>query len=104
MSKVGGGGGGPPKPLGDTPTAHQKVDLKTKEGVQKFAQTAEGVPKKVVDSFQRAGPALESKLSNMAGKVPAKGVPALGVRPSKEKPPFTGPRYPVDPVDAGEEQ
>jgi hypothetical protein len=62
------GSGGPPK-AGTVPTAEQTADLKTKEGLQQFKEVAgRHVPQQVVDSFQRAGPALEAKLQNLSGQ------------------------------------
>lgn len=59
------GGGGPPKP-GTLPPTDKPADLKSKEGVQQFKDAAGTlVPQKVVDSFQRAGPALEATLQNL---------------------------------------
>lgn len=70
MSRIGGAGGPPKAP---PQVEQQPADLKSREGVQKFRQTAgTEVPKQVVDSFQRAGPALESKLQAMGGKPLAK--------------------------------
>lgn len=64
MTRIGGGGS--PKP-GALPPTDQPADLKSKEGVQQFKEAAgKQVPQKVVDSFQRAGPALEAKLSNLS--------------------------------------
>lgn len=72
MSKI-GGGGIPPKTPGTTPAENQPADLKTKDGVQKFRETAgKDIPTKVVDSFSRAGPALESKLQSLSNKVSPK--------------------------------
>lgn len=60
------GGGGPPKP-GQIP-GDQPADLKSQQGVQQFKEAAgKQVPQKVVDSFQRAGPALEAKLAKLSG-------------------------------------
>ena len=60
------GGGGPPKP-GITPPAEQQANLKSQQGVQQFKQAAgKEVPQKVVDSFQRAGSAIEAKLQNLS--------------------------------------
>jgi hypothetical protein len=60
-------GGGPPKP-GTLPPTDQPANLQTKEGVKQFKEAAgKQVPQKVVDSFQRAGLALEAKLQNLSG-------------------------------------
>ena len=65
MSRI-GGGGIPPK---GTQATEQKADLKSKEGIQQFKQAAgKEVPQKVVDSFQRAGPALETKIQQLSSK------------------------------------
>ena len=61
------GGGGPPR-TGTVPPSEQPANLKTKEGVQKFKNAAgRHVPSQVVDSFQRAGPAIAAKLHGLSG-------------------------------------
>ncbi|MEK7705085.1 MAG: hypothetical protein AAB426_09015 [Myxococcota bacterium] len=79
MSRVSGGGTRPPV---DTPAessqgapktgeADSKADLRSKEGIQSFRQAArmEGVPTKIVDRFEKAGPALEKTMQALAGKI-----------------------------------
>jgi soluble cytochrome b562 len=66
MSRIGSGGAPPKGPGG---VGEQPADLRSQEGVQKFRETAgKEVPSQVVDSFSRAGAALESKLQAMGGK------------------------------------
>ena len=61
---VGGGSGVPPKPPGVQ--ADKPADLKSDKGVKQFREAAgKDVPKKIVDTFQRAGPALEAKLQSL---------------------------------------
>lgn len=58
------GGGGPQKPTIDP----QPADLRSDKGVAQFKEAVgKEVPQKVVDSFQRAGSAIEAKLQNLTG-------------------------------------
>lgn len=62
MSSI-SGGGGPPK------VKPGPIDLQSKEGVQEFREaTGTEVPKKVLDSFEKAGPQIESRLKTLATK------------------------------------
>ena len=66
MDKI-GGGGVPPKGSG-TSQPVDPADLTTKQGVQQFKEAAgKQVPQKVVDSFQRAGGAIEARLQTLSG-------------------------------------
>ena len=68
MGRIGGGGSPPNKGVGDVGT--KPADLTTKEGKQEFRSTVgSDVPKKVVDSFEKAGVNLEKKLTSMGPKI-----------------------------------
>ena len=73
MSRIGSGGPRTPteKTVEQQQVENQKADLRSEEGLKSFRQAArmEGVPTKIVDRFEKAGPQLERTLQAMAGKI-----------------------------------
>src|SRR5687767_13726873 len=65
MSRIGSGGGIPPKPTDTQPVDHRS-------DVGKTPGEAGKVGNKQVDSFSRAGPAIESKMQELGGAALAK--------------------------------
>ena len=65
-----GGGGSPPGNKGVADVSAKPADLTTKEGKQEFRSTVgTDVPKRVVDSFEKAGVNIEKKLTSMGAKL-----------------------------------
>jgi len=70
MGRIGGGGSPPGGPKGVADVGAKPADLTTKAGKQEFrSAVGTDVPKRVVDSFEKAGVNLEKKLTSLAPKL-----------------------------------